>query len=96
MRKSDLVKKIVHKTGMDKDDVITVIEAFMTEVKMSLCENENVYLRGFGSFVIKERAKKVGRDISRNTSVIIPTHNTPSFKPAKSFKDQVKQNSIKE
>jgi len=78
------------KTGLEKVDVQTTVEAFMKEVKESLEGGENVYLRGFGSFIIKERAKKTGRNISKNTTIIIPAHNIPSFKPAKVFVDGVK------
>ena len=90
MTKADIVAEIAEKTGLEKVDVQTTIEAFMKEVKESLEGGENVYLRGFGSFIIKERAKKTGRNISKNTTIIIPAHNIPSFKPAKVFVDGVK------
>ena len=90
MTKADIVAEIAEKTGLEKVDVQTTVEAFMTEVKDSLEGGENVYLRGFGSFIIKERAKKTGRNISKNTTIIIPAHNIPSFKPAKVFVDGVK------
>ena len=90
MTKADIVARIAEKTGLEKVDVQTTLEAFMNEVKESLEGGENVYLRGFGSFVIKERAKKTGRNISKNTTIIIPAHNIPSFKPAKVFLDSVK------
>jgi len=90
MTKADIVAEIAEKTGLEKVDVQTTVEAFMKEVKESLESGENVYLRGFGSFVIKERAKKTGRNISKNTTIIIPAHNIPSFKPAKVFVDGVK------
>ena len=90
MTKADIVAEIAEKTGLEKVDVQTVVEAFMKEVKESLEGGENVYLRGFGSFIIKERAKKTGRNISKNTTIIIPAHNIPSFKPAKVFVDGVK------
>ena len=90
MTKADIVAEIAEKTGLEKVDVQTTIEAFMKEVKESLEGGENVYLRGFGSFIIKERAKKTGRNISKNTTIIIPAHNIPSFKPAKVFLDGVK------
>ena len=90
MTKADIVARIAEKTGLEKVDVQTTLEAFMSEVKESLEGGENVYLRGFGSFVIKERAKKTGRNISKNTTIIIPAHNIPSFKPAKVFLDSVK------
>ena len=90
MTKADIVASIAEKTGLEKVDVQTTLEAFMNEVKESLEGGENVYLRGFGSFIIKERAKKTGRNISKNTTIIIPAHNIPSFKPAKVFIDGVK------
>lgn len=90
MTKADIVAEIAEKTGLEKVDVQTTVEAFMKEVKESLESGENVYLRGFGSFIIKERAKKTGRNISTNTTIIIPAHNIPSFKPAKVFVDGVK------
>ena len=90
MTKADIVAEIAEKTGLEKVDVQTTLEAFMKEVKESLEAGENVYLRGFGSFIIKERAKKTGRNISKNTTIIIPAHNIPSFKPAKVFVDGVK------
>tara|TARA_B100000963_G_scaffold77556_1_gene65648 strand:+ start:609 stop:899 length:291 start_codon:yes stop_codon:yes gene_type:complete len=90
MTKADIVAEIAEKTGLEKVDVQTTVEAFMKEVKESLESGENVYLRGFGSFIIKERAKKTGRNISKNTTIIIPAHNIPSFKPAKVFIDGVK------
>ena len=90
MTKADIVARIAEKTGLEKVDVQTTVEAFMKEVKESLESGENVYLRGFGSFIIKERAKKTGRNISKNTNIIIPAHNIPSFKPAKVFIDGVK------
>ena len=90
MTKADIVAEIAEKTGLEKVDVQTTVDAFMKEVKESLEGGENVYLRGFGSFIIKERAKKTGRNISKNTTIIIPAHNIPSFKPAKVFVDGVK------
>jgi DNA-binding protein HU-beta len=92
MTKADIVAEIAEKTGLEKVDVQATVEAFMEEVKTALEEGENVYLRGFGSFVIKERAEKTGRNISKNTTIIIPAHNIPSFKPAKVFMEGVKTN----
>ena len=89
MTKADLVKNISDKTGMDKSDVQMIAEKFMNEVKNSLKNNENVYIRGFGSFT---RAKKTGRNISKNEAVVIPAHNIPAFKPSKTFVNSVKQN----
>jgi len=91
MTKADLVTRISDKTGMERADVQATVESFMKEVRNSLETGENVYLRGFGSFVIKERAEKTGRNISKNTTIIIPAHNIPSFKPAKTFVDAVKK-----
>lgn len=76
---------------MEKSDVQAVVESFMKEVRNSLETGENVYLRGFGSFIIKKRAEKTGRNISKNTTIIIPAHNIPSFKPAKTFVESVKK-----
>lgn len=92
MTKADLVKNISNKTGMDKSDVQMIAEKFMNEVKNSLKNNENVYIRGFGSFIVKTRAKKTGRNISKNVAVVIPAHNIPAFKPSKTFVNSVKQN----
>jgi DNA-binding protein HU-beta len=90
MTKAEIVTEIASKTGIEKVAVQATVEAFMDAVKHSMINGENVYLRGFGSFVIKKRAKKTGRNISRNTTIIIPAHNIPSFKPAKSFMGDVK------
>jgi DNA-binding protein HU-beta len=91
MTKAEIVNEIADKTGLDKVEVLTTVEAFMNSVKNSLARDENVYLRGFGSFIVKERAEKTGRNISKNTTIIIPAHNIPSFKPAKTFVDKVKK-----
>ncbi len=91
MTKADIVNEISKRTGVDKVTVLSSVEAFMDVVKESLVKEENVYLRGFGSFIIKKRAKKTARNISKNTTIIIPEHNIPSFKPAKSFVSQVKK-----
>ena len=91
MTKADIVAKISDKLGIEKGDVQATVETFMSEVKTSLESGNNVYLRGFGSFIIKERAEKTGRNISKNTTIIIPAHNIPAFKPAKSFVNQVKK-----
>jgi DNA-binding protein HU-beta len=92
MRKADLVAAISEKTGVPKVDVLVTLETFFKEVKGSLAEGENVYIRGFGSFVIKRRAKKIGRHIKKNVAIEIPEHFIPSFKPAKVFVEQVKSN----
>jgi DNA-binding protein HU-beta len=90
MTKAEIVAEIANKTGIEKVAVQATVEAFMEAVKGSLVNGENVYLRGFGSFTIKERAEKTGRNISRNTTIIIPAHNIPAFKPAKAFLSEVK------
>ncbi len=90
MTKADIVSNISEQLGIDKTDVQATIEKFMKEVKISLEKGENVYLRGFGSFIIKTRAEKTGRNISKNIAVKIPAHNIPSFKPAKIFVKGVK------
>lgn len=92
MRKADLVASIAEKTGVPKVDVLVALESFFTEVKNSLASGENVYIRGFGSYVIKKRAKKIGRHIKKNKAIEIPEHFIPSFKPAKVFIEQVKEN----
>ena len=90
MTKAEIVSNISDQLGIDKGDVQATVEKFMEEVKGSLEDGENVYLRGFGSFVIKTRAKKTGRNISKNTTIKIPAHNIPAFKPAKTFTEGVK------
>lgn len=92
MRKADLVTAISEKTGIAKVDVLVTLESFFKEVKDTLTEGENVYIRGFGSFVVKKRAKKIGRHIKKNVAIEIPEHFIPSFKPAKVFVEQVKGN----
>ena len=92
MRKADLMNAISEKTGIAKVDVLVSLEALFKEIKSSLQSGENVYIRGFGSFVIKKRAKKVGRNIKKGASIEIPEHFIPSFKPAKVFVEQVKKN----
>ncbi len=92
MTKAEIVAKISDKTGIDKVEVLSTVEAFMTEIKSSLEANENVYLRGFGSFIVKKRAEKLGRNISKNTTIKIPAHYVPAFKPAKVFVNGVKKN----
>lgn len=85
MTKADIVNEISKSTGIDKATVLSTVEAFMETVKNSLSSEENVYLRGFGSFIVKERAEKTARNISKNTTIVIPAHSIPAFKPAKSF-----------
>jgi len=92
MTKAEIVAEIANKTGIEKVAVQATVEAFMETLKNSMVSGQNVYLRGFGSFIIKKRAEKTGRNISKNTTIIIPAHNIPSFKPAKSFVNKVKSN----
>lgn len=92
MRKADLVSNISDKTGVPKVDVLVSLEAFFTEVKETLEAGENVYIRGFGSFIIKKRAKKIGRHIKKNKAIEIPEHYIPAFKPSKVFVEKVKEN----
>jgi DNA-binding protein HU-beta len=90
MTKAEIVAEIANKTGIEKIAVQATVEAFMDSIKHSMTTGQNVYLRGFGSFIIKKRAEKTGRNISKNTTLIIPAHNIPSFKPAKTFVNKVK------
>ena len=91
MTKADIINEIAKSTGVDKKSVTATVEAFMQAVKNSLEKEENVYLRGFGSFIVKKRAQKTARNISKNTTLIIPEHNIPAIKPAKTFTLQVKK-----
>ncbi|MEA3503740.1 MAG: HU family DNA-binding protein [Bacteroidota bacterium] len=90
MTKAEIVTEISNKTGIEKVAVQATVESLMDTIKDSLGNGENVYLRGFGSFVIKHRAEKTGRNISKNTTIVIPEHNIPAFKPAKTFINEVK------
>ena len=90
MTKADIVSEIAKSIGVEKVQVQAIVEAFMESIKTSLTQKNNVYLRGFGSFIVKKRAKKVARNISKNTTITIPEHNIPAFKPAKSFAAKVK------
>ena len=90
MTKADIVNDIAKSTGVEKAQVQQIVEAFMESIKDSLTSKNNVYLRGFGSFIVKERAQKVARNISKNTTITIPAHNIPAFKPSKSFVVKVK------
>ena len=92
MTKADIVNEISKGTGVEKAQVQQIVEAFMESIKDSLTSNKNVYLRGFGSFIVKRRAEKVARNISKNTTITIPAHKFPAFKPAKSFAGKVKAN----
>jgi len=91
MTKADIIDEIVQTTGLARKDVSIAVEAFMEAIKNSMVEKkENVYLRGFGSFVVKHRAEKKARNIAKNTTVFIPAHDLPSFKPAKSLVEKMK------
>ena len=89
MTKAEIVTEIARTTGIDKSNVLEIVEKFMVVVKDSLAHGDNVYLRGFGSFITKERAEKTARNISKNTTIIIPAHKIPFFKPADAFKEEV-------
>lgn len=92
MTKAEIVAEIANKTGIEKVQVQKTVESFMDAIKHSMSKGENIYLRGFGSFIIKRRAEKTGRNISKNTTITIPAHNIPSFKPAKTFVTKIKNN----
>ena len=92
MTKADIINGITESTGIAKKDVAVVVESFMEAIKSSLLDNkENVYLRGFGSFIVKHRAEKTARNISKNTTISIPAHDFPAFKPAKTFVEEMKK-----
>lgn len=90
MTKAEIVSEIAAKTGLEKQVVLTVVEGMMDTIKTSMINGNEVFLRGFGSFIIKHRAEKTARNISKNTTIIIPAHNIPAFKPAKVFVNVVK------
>ncbi|MAJ50625.1 MAG: integration host factor subunit beta [Flammeovirgaceae bacterium] len=92
MTKADVISEISEKTGIDKLDVQASVEAFFSVVKTSMADGENIYVRGFGSFVNKKRAKKIARNISKNTAIVIEEHYVPSFKPSKIFIEKIKKN----
>mgnify|MGYP002586288863 CR=1 FL=1 len=89
MTKADIIARIAQETGIEKSVATTVVEAFMESVKGAMIEGNEVFLRGFGSFIIKHRAEKVARNISQNTTIVIPAHSIPAFKPSKAFADMV-------
>ncbi|MFQ8805466.1 MAG: HU family DNA-binding protein [Alistipes indistinctus] len=91
MTKADIVNTISKETGVEKAVVRSVVEEFMEQVRHSLIKGENVYLRGFGTFLLKHRAAKTARNISKNTTIVVPAHNTPAFKPAKIFHASIAQ-----
>ena len=90
MTTADIVNEIAKETGIDKLTILNTVECFMETVKKSLADNEDVFLRGFGSFIVKKRAQKTARNISKNTTLIIPEHNIPAFKPSKTFTEMLK------
>ena len=90
MTKADVISEIADKTGIDRGDVTASVEAFFSVVKNSMADGENIYVRGFGSFVNKKRAKKIARNISKNTAIVIDEHFVPSFKPSKVFVEKIK------
>jgi len=92
MTKADIISDVVSKTGIEKQTVQSTVEAMMKCIRTTMERGNNVYLRGFGSFIIKRRAEKTGRNITKNTTVFIPAHNIPAFKPAKPFLERVKRN----
>ncbi len=92
MTKADIINEISEKTGIEKLVVQTAVESFMRVVRNNMADGKNIYLRGFGTFIVKKRAEKTGRNISKNTTVIIPAHYIPAFKPAKTFAEKVKKN----
>ena len=91
MTKSEIVSKISEKTGVEKTTALAVVESLMIEIQESTKNNESVFLRGFGTFSAKKRKEKTGRNISKNTTIIIPAHHIPYFKPSKKFKEEVKK-----
>lgn len=90
MTKAEIIAEIAEKTGIDKADVQNTVEAFFNVVKNSMARGENIYVRGFGSFINKKRARKIARNISKNTAIVIDEHYVPSFKPAKVFVEKIK------
>ena len=97
MTKANIIEEIVNQTGIARNDVSATVEAFMDAIKSSLLDKkENVYLRGFGSFIVKHRAEKTARNISKNTTIVIPAHDFPDFKPAKSFVAKMKGEEVED
>lgn len=89
MTKAELISLISKNTGVEKTEVLNIVTSYMDTIKKSLEDGENVYLRGFGSFIVKKRAEKKARNISKNTTITIPEHNIPAFKPAKVFMEAI-------
>lgn len=96
MTKAEIAKEVARQTGIDSKTVMTVIEAYMAGIKQNLSEGNEVFMRGFGSFILKKRAQKTARNITKNTTVIVPEHNIPFFKPSPEFKDAVKNTPVEE
>ena len=96
MTKLELIKKISQRTGIERQEVLAVLESMMLNVQKIVAEGETIYLRGFGSFGPKKRAQKTARNISNNTTIIIPEHFAPYFKPSKSFVKKVMQKNNKQ
>ena len=90
MTKAEMVREIADKTGIEKQVVMQIVEGMMESIRNSMINGEEVFLRGFGYFIIKRRAQKTARNISKNTTIVIPAHNIPAFKPSKSFRLKVK------
>jgi len=88
--KAEVITKISEKTGIQRDDVTQAVEAFFEVVKDSMADGDNIYVRGFGSFINKKRAKKIARNISKNTAIVIEEHYIPAFKPSKVFVEKIK------
>ena len=94
MTKAEVITQIADQTGIDKADVQETVEAFFSVIKNSMAHGENIYVRGFGSFINKKRAKKVARNISKNTAIVIEEHFVPSFKPSKVFIEKIKGSAL--
>jgi len=92
MTKADIVKQIAERTGVEREVVSTIVENFMEQIRLSMIHGENIYLRGFGTFLLKQRAKKVARNISKNTTIVVPAHTVPAFKPSPDFVKAVDDN----
>jgi DNA-binding protein HU-beta len=93
MTKAELISLISEKTGVDKNDVSTTVESFFSTVKESMAEGNDIFIRGFGSFINKKKAKKIGRNITKNTAIVIEEHYAPKFKPSPEFIDLIKSSS---
>ncbi len=92
MTKADIVKQIAERTGVEREVVSSIVENFMEQIRLSMIHGENIYLRGFGTFLLKQRAEKVARNISKNTTIVVPAHTVPAFKPSPDFVKAVDDN----